>query len=252
MVTANHPIDTYPLHNVPLTRPFIWLVEGWGDLLHHRSASLAYGLLVSALGALILAYGRHPFFIAAVSAGFLLVGPILTAGLCELSRCRDEGAVADFQSSLLSLKRARASLFAVAETLVLLAVIWFALSGSLYLGLVGSVAPSIESTLWGDIAGQISSSQMIAYASVGFVLAALVFALSVVTIPMIVERHVNASTAMRMSLRVTLRDFPVMLVWATLIVGLVFIGFATGLLGMVVIFPLLGHATWRAYKELVD
>jgi uncharacterized membrane protein len=252
MVTANHLIDTYPVHNVPLTRPFIWLTEGWDDLWHHRSASLAYGLLVSALGALILAYGRHPFFIAAVSAGFLLVGPILTAGLCELSRCRDEGAVADFQSSLLSLKRARGSLFAVAETLVLLAVIWFALSGSLYLGLVGSVAPSIESTLWGDIAGQISNSQMIAYASVGFVLAALVFALSVVTIPMIVERHVNASTAMRMSLRVTLRDFPVMLVWAALIVGLIFIGFATGLLAMVVIFPLLGHATWRAYKELVD
>lgn len=251
MVTVTHTVDTYPVHNVPLTRPFIWLIEGWDDLLHHRSASLAYGLMVSALGALILAYGRHPFFIAATSVGFLLVGPILTAGLCELSRCRDEGATADFQSSLLSLKRARGSLFAVAEILAVLAVIWFALSGSLYVGLVGSVAPSIESTLWGDIAGQISSSQMIAYAGVGLVLAALVFALSVVTIPMIVERHVDASTAIRMSLRLTLRDFPAMLVWAALIVSLVVVGFATGLLAMIVIFPLLGHATWRAYKELV-
>jgi uncharacterized membrane protein len=69
---------------------------------------------------------------------------------------------------------------------------------------------------------------------------------------MIVDRHVDATTAMRMSLRVTVRDLPAMLVWAALIVGLVFVGFATGLLAMVIIFPLLGHATWRAYRELVE
>jgi uncharacterized membrane protein len=220
--------------------------------MHHRSASLAYGLLVTILGTLILAYGRHPFFIAAVCTGFLLVGPILTAGMCELSRCRDEGEVADFQSSLRPLKHNRSSLLGVAETLALLALIWFALSGSLYLGLVGNVAPSVESAMWGDFMRQANNSQLIAYGAVGLVLAAVVFTLSVVTIPMIVERHVDASTAMRMSLKVTLRDFPAMLVWATLIAGLVLIGFATNLLGLIVIFPLLGHATWRAYKELVE
>lgn len=65
MATVHHPIDSYPVRSVPLSRPFVWLLEGWDDLLHHRGASLAYGLLVSILGALILAYGRHPFFIAA-------------------------------------------------------------------------------------------------------------------------------------------------------------------------------------------
>ncbi len=252
MATENHLVDSYSVHTVPLTRPFVWLLEGWDDLLHHRSASLAYGLLISALGAIILAYGRHPFFIAAAAAGFLLVGPVLTAGLCELSRCRDESTVADFQSSLLSLNRTRRSLLGVAETLALLAVVWFALSGSLYLGLIGTVAPNVESALWSDVAGLLNSSQIVAYTAVGLILAAVVFALSVVTIPMIIERHVDASTAMRMSVRVTLRDFPAMLVWASLIAGLVFVGFATSLLAMVVIFPLLGHATWRAYKELVD
>ena len=98
----------------------------------------------------------------------------------------------------------------------------------------------------------VNNSQLIAYGAVGLVLAAVVFTLSVVTIPMIVERHVDASTAMRMSLKVTLRDLPAMLVWAGLIAGLVAIGFATSLLGLIVIFPLLGHATWRAYKELVE
>lgn len=252
MATANHPINSYPVRNVPLTRPFVWLMEGWDDLLHHRSASLAYGLLVSVLGALILAYGRHPLFIAAVCAGFLLVGPLLTAGLCELSRCRDEGAVADFQSSLLALKRSRKGLLGVAETLSVLALIWFTLSGALYFKLVGNVAPSLEATMWGEITGLLSNSQLIAYVTVGAILAAAVFALSVVTIPMIIERHVDASTAMRMSLRVTLRDLPAMLVWAGLITVLVLFGFATGLLGMIVVFPLLGHATWRAYREIVE
>ncbi len=252
MATIHHPVDSYPVRSVPLSRPFVWLLEGWDDLLHHRGASLAYGLLISALGALILAYGRHPFFIAAVWAGFLLVGPVLTAGLCELSRCRDQGEVANFQSSLMALKRSRSGLLGVAETLALLAVIWFGFSGALYLGLVGSIAPSLESAMWGEFTEQISNSQMMAYLAVGLILAAIVFALSVVTIPMIVDRHVDAGTAMRMSLRVTWRDFPAMMVWAGLIVGLVLLGFITGLVGMIVIFPLLGHATWRAYRELVE
>jgi uncharacterized membrane protein len=252
MATTNLTLNSYLVRNVPVSRPFVWLLDGWDDLLHHRGASLAYGLLVSFLGALILAYGGHPLFIAAVCLGFLLVGPMFTAGLCELSRCRDEGLVADFQSSLLPLRQCRSSLVGVAETLALLALIWFVISGFFYSAMVGDIAPSLETSMWGGIAEQLNDSQWIAYILIGLVLAAVVFALSVVTIPMIIERHVDASTAMRMSLRVTMRDFPAMLVWAALIAGLIIIGFATSLWGMVVIFPLLGHATWRAYKELVE
>lgn len=252
MATAHHPVDTYPIRNVPLTRPFVWLSEGWNDLMQHKTASLAYGLLVSILGSLILAYERHPFFIAAVTSGFLLVGPLLTAGLCELSRCREQGETTDFQSSLAPLQRNHSGLLGFAETLALLALIWFSLSGAIYFGLVGGVAPSLESTVGGDVMRQLSSGQLTAYLVIGCILAATVFALSVVTVPMIVDRHVDASTAMRTSLRVTTRDLPAMLVWAMVIMSLVFVGFITGLLGMVFIFPLLGHATWRAYRELVQ
>lgn len=252
MATTHHAVDTYPIHRVPLTRPFIWLSEGWDDLLHHRGASLAYGWLVATLGALIIAYDRHPFFLAAVTSGFLLVGPILTAGVCELSRCQTHGEKADFQTSLAPLRRNHAGLLSFAETLAILAVLWFTGSAAIFAGMVGDVAPSVESTLWGDVMRQLSTTQFTAYAIAGGILASLVFALSVVTVPMIIDRHVDARTAMHMSLRVTLRDLPAMVVWAGLIAALVYIGFATWLLGMVVIFPLLGHATWRAYQELVD
>ncbi len=99
---------------------------------------------------------------------------------------------------------------------------------------------------------QLSSAQLRAYVLTGGILAAAVFCLSVVTVPMIVDRHVDAGTAMRMSLRVALRDLPAMLVWAVLIVALVAVGFSTSLLGMIVIFPLLGHAAWYAYRDLVE
>ena len=252
MATTNHSIPVYPVRRVPASRPFIWLADGWRDLWHHRSASLAYGLLVTVLGALILAFGSHPLFMAALCVGFLLVGPIITAGLCELSRCREEGELADFQSSLLPLRRNRGSLLHFAETLAVVAFIWFAFSGLLYMTLVGNVAPPLETSMWGNLEEQISRSQIIAYAGVGLMLAIAVFALSVVTIPMIVDRHVDASTAMRMSLLVTLRDFPAMLVWAALIAALIVFAFATSLWALVIIYPLLGHATWRAYRELVE
>lgn len=245
-------VESYPVRSVPITRPFIWLQEGWDDLLHHSIASLAYGFLVAVLGALILAYSRHPFYIAAVCSAFLFIGPILTAGCCELSRRQDEGDPADFQDSLSPLSRNRSSLFSVAGHLGILSLLCFGFAGALYIGLIGSPAPSFESTLWGDVMNQLSNTQLIAYGLVWLVLSALVFALSVVTIPMIVERHVDARTAMRMSLKVTVRDMPAMLVWAALIVGMVFVAFSTHLVAMVLIFPLLAHSSWRAYKELVE
>lgn len=251
MSVSNQSLEMYPVRSVPVTRPFIWLSKGWDDLWQHPLPSLAYGVLVSMMGAIILIYSRHPYFMAAAWVGFLLVGPLFTAGLCELSRSRDVGSPANFQSSLRPLSHNRQSLLKVAQTLMLLAMSWFVFCVALYSGLFGSPAPNIGSTVWGDVLRQLSSAQLMAYLATGLGLSAIVFALSVVTVPMIVERHVNAATAMRTSLRVAARDFPALMVWAALIVLLVLMGFATGLIGMVIVFPLLGHATWHAYGELV-
>ena len=83
-------------------------------------------------------------------------------------------------------------------------------------------------------------------------LSLIVFALSVVTVPMIIDRHVDANSAMRMSLRAALKDLPAMLMWAILVLGLVLAGYATWLLGMIIVLPLLGHATWFAYRDIVE
>ena len=252
MATTHYSIDMFPLHRVPVSRPFIWLGMAWDDLVHTPLASLAYGWIVATLGALILAYSRHPVYIATAIAGFLLVGPVVTAGICELSRRRDHGEPATFQLSLRGLAASRKGLVGFSALLLLLAIGWFALSALFLVTSSGSVAPDIQATVWGNVAAQLSMDQISAYSVAFFVLACTVFAVSVVSVPMIIDRHVDAATAMRMSLRAIVRDFPALLLWALLIVGLVMIGFATWLLGMVVILPLLGHATWHAYRDIVE
>jgi len=134
MSAATSSIEMYPVHQVPLSRPFIWLGQGWDDLLHHRGASLAYGALASAMGALILAYDRNPMYVASAVIAFLFFGPIVTAGLCELSRARDHGDTSDFQSSLQALRVNRRNLVHFAEVLAVLALTWFVgAAGLLYL-----------------------------------------------------------------------------------------------------------------------
>ena len=252
MAIVHHPIEMYPLHRVPITRPFVWLGRAWSDILHTPAASLAYGWLVASMGALILAYSRHPLYIAAAIVAFLLVGPIITAGVCELSRRRDHGEALSFQLSLTGLASARHGLSSFASSLLVLAIAWFSLAAlALYMA-TGTVAPDIQATVWGNVASQLSSAQLMVYSLAFATLACVVFAVSVVTVPMIVDRHVDAATAIRTSLRATAMAWPALMLWAVMVVALVLFGFATWLLGLVVIMPLLGHATWHAYRDIVQ
>jgi uncharacterized membrane protein len=245
------PMAALPVLRVPLTRPFVWLRRGWDDLRHNPSASLAYGFLVSAMGALILAFWSHPFFVAASVTGFLLVGPLLTTGLCELSRLRANGDKTGFEVSLSALGRNRDALLRFAVGLLVIGAAWFAASSLMLYLVLGSAGPTLESTIWGSLFDQISTAQVLSYVAVGGILAAIVFARSVVSVPLIIDRQTDAGTAVQTSLRVALSNLPAMIVWAALIVVLVGFGFATFLIGMIVVFPLLGHATWHAYRDLV-
>lgn len=244
--------NAFHVHKVPPTRPVIWLARGWDDLVHHKVASIAYGLLVAVLGGVIMVMGRHPYYLAASISGFMLIGPILTAGLCQLSMRHDENARADFDESLHGLRHNRPALIQFGGLLVMISAVWFGASSMMLHTILGTAAPEFSYTMWGDVMANVSSSQLLGYLVTGSLLAFVVLAVSVVTVPMIVHCGADARYAVRTSVRVTLRDLPAMIVWGMLIAGLVVIGFATFLLGMIVIFPLLGHATWYAYRDLVQ
>src|SRR5207237_9471302 len=97
----------------------------------------------------------------------------------------------------------------------------------------------------------VDTAQILGYVGCGAVLAVIVFLMSVVAVPLIIDRHASASDAIRASVRATLTNLPAMLVWAVLIVALTVLGFVTLPVRMVIVAPLLGYATWHAYRDLI-
>src|SRR5271154_4617484 len=188
---------------VPVFRPLTWLVRGWLDLRKHWGASLGYGALIVALGWTLLVFcGTHPYFVAAAISGFLLVGPLMSAGLCEMSRRYSQGLSANFDDSLEGFGRNSTALFEFGVILAICAAVWFGIS-ALLLGTVFHImAPDIRETLYRGFLDSTNRSQVLAYIVIGGVLATGVFCVSVVAIPLIIDKHASAGQAMRASVNV--------------------------------------------------
>jgi uncharacterized membrane protein len=238
--------------HVPLFQPFVWLRDGWMEMRRNWGTSLGYGALIVAMGWTLLVFcGTHPYFIAAAISGFLLVGPLMSAGLCEMSRRYGLGQPATFDDSLDGFARNAPALFEFGVILAICAAAWFGVS-ALLLGTVFHIAaPDISETLYRGFLDSTNRSQVLAYIAVGGLLATAVFAVSVVAIPLIIDRHASAGQAMGASVHAVLRNIPAMILWSGLILVLTIIGYAPFLGGLLVIAPLLGHATWHAYKGMI-
>ena len=240
------------IRRVPALQSLIWLRSGWDDLTHLGWASLAHGVLIVTMGWVLLGIASaHLFLMVAAVTGYLLIGPIMTTGLCELSRRRAAREPAGFDDSLDGVERNPASLAQFGALLAAIAVFWLVASQVMLSTLVAGPPPSAEVLLWGSFTGAIDRTQALAYIGSGAVLAAIVFTVSVVTVPLIIDRGLGAVDAIMTSVRATLKNIPAMLVWSALIVVLTALGFVTLLAGMIIVAPLLGHATWHAYRDLV-
>jgi uncharacterized membrane protein len=238
--------------HVPLYKPFAWVYRGWRDMRRHWGASMGYGALTVALGWTLLVFcATHPYFVAAAITGFLLVGPAMSAGLCELSRRYSLGQDAGFDDSLEGFGRNVAALIEFGAILAAVAVIWFVVSAVLLGSVFHIPAPSISETMYRGFIDSANRTQVLGYIGVGGVLAAFVFAMSAIAIPLIIDRHASAGQAMLASMKVVLHNLPAMIVWSGLILVLTIIGYAPLLCGLLVVMPLLGHATWHAYRDSV-
>jgi len=251
-VSVGHPEHLHvQVRRVPMRQAVQWLARGWDDLRQIGWAGLAHGTLIAILGGVLLMLGStHLYLTAAAITGYLLVGPIMTTGLCELARRREAHEPLGFDASLQALTRNPEGLMHFGGVLALIALLWFVLSALLLESALSASVPSLAVALWGGSA-TLNMSQLLGYLGCGAVLAAIVFAVSVVAVPLIIDRHARAADAIRASLRVTFSNLPAMLLWAALIVALTAIGFLTLLVGMVIVAPLLGYATWHAYRDLI-
>jgi uncharacterized membrane protein len=243
--------DLPPIRRVPATQPLTWLVQGCHDLKGNLLESLLYGAIVAAVGLAIWNYaaGRPQPFTASIT-GFFLLAPLLAAGLYEISRRHETGRDTGFGESLQGWKRSGGALAEYGLELVIVAIFWERLSAILFALLYQGAVPNLEA-FYRDVFLSGAYWQLaVVYVAVGGVLAIAVFVLSAISIPMLLDRNVDVYTAMATSLVAVGRNIPAMAVRAILIVLLTAIGFATYMIAMIPIFPVLGHATWHAYRDL--
>ncbi|KAB2942638.1 MAG: DUF2189 domain-containing protein [Hyphomicrobium sp.] len=246
------------VRRVPLDAPWDWLGHGWRDLCAVPFVSLAYGAVFSLLAWIIL-FGLSLFeavsLIPVLAGGFMLVGPLFAAGLYEASRRLEKGERITLRQAVGAGWRAAARLGFFGVVLFFAFFVWVELAFlllMLFLGLGGATLPPPSEFMQTLLFTNAGMGLLLTGTLTGAVLALIVFSISAIAPPLLLVKEVDAVTAMATSVRAVLLNIGPMLLWAALIAGLMVLGFATLFLGLVVAFPLVGHATWHAFRALVE
>jgi uncharacterized membrane protein len=250
---SGHVLETPGVRALGAGRPFLWLRRGLDDLRRTPAASLGYGAIFAAIGALLLALAWHRAHVApALATGFMLIAPFLAIVLYDLSRQLEGGGAPNSVHALYSWRRNPGSISLFGLLLALTLIFWERVSAIVFALFYGGRVPDLDNLFADVVLSGHYTTLLVAYFGVGGVLALAVFAASVVSLPMLLDRPVDIATAIGTSLRCVARNPAAMLVWAVIIATLMAIGFATWMVGLVLVFPWLGHASWHAYRDLVE
>lgn len=240
-----------PVRAIAPGRPFVWLVRGWRDFVRAPLPSVAHGLLFVAGGAAIVAIGwGHFYLLAGAFSGFLLVAPMLVAGLYEVSRRLARGEQPTLGDVMRVWVEGGPSLVRLGLLLALLGTVWVALSTLIIVGLGGGAGAGISDF----VRHFVLSTNPLPFALwlfAGGLFAALVFAITAVSVPMLLDRDVGLRVAMLTSVSAVGNSPGAMALWALLVMAVTMAGLAL-VLPMIVLVPVLGHATWHAYSDSVD
>ncbi|MEP7182060.1 MAG: DUF2189 domain-containing protein [Betaproteobacteria bacterium] len=237
---------------VPATAPLTWLARGWDDFRAHPLPSIFYGVCFAVMGWLIAVTFRHASaYVSALVCGFFLVGPFLATGLYALSRRREQGEPVWLAPTLdaWSPNVGAIGVFSLVLTVILL--VWARASLVMFALFYTSEMPSTDRFLE-QVLSLDNLEFLVAYVCVGGFFAVLVFAISVVSVPMMLDRHVDGVIAVLTSLKTFGANVPAMIVWGLTIAVVIGAGFALWFVGLVVAGPVIGHATWHAYRALVE
>lgn len=247
------PADPPRVREVDARRPLVWLRQGYQDLLRLGRPSLAYGLFVAAAGVLLiwLAWGAS-YLVPATIGGFLLVAPFAAIGLYALSKQLESHAEPDPAAAAFAWRRNATSIGLFGLMLALALLVWERLAAITFALFFGGTVPDLSHLLADVLLSGRYIPLVIAFCGLGALLAGAVFVLSVVSAPLLLDRPVDVVTAVLTSLRCCARNPGAMLLWAALLAGITALGFATFMLGLIVLFPWLGHASWHAYRDLVE
>jgi len=249
----NQPMVTPAVRKVKVSAPLRWLAMGWQDYRYEPLVSSFYGLAFILAGLVVtIATWHNNMLVLTFVTGFFLIAPFLCLGLYDLSRQRELTHSYHLWPSLSAFLRRRRDMALLVVFQALIMIAWIrlvTLMSALYVTNTGSSVNVLLEHLFTSGEGL---GFLVVFALAGAMLATLVFVTSVVAWPMLLDRSSGVLVAMITSFKAVMTNKSVMLLWASLIIALVLIGFATALFGLLVILPVIGHATWHAYRDLVE
>jgi uncharacterized membrane protein len=245
------------VREVGMEEPWNWLAAGWRDLCRAPQVSLAYGLIFAAVSVVItvgLVLAGVYYLVLPAVAGFVIVGPLLCVGLYQCSRRLEAGEPVSLVDVLKLPGPTRNRLSWLGVILMLILLAWMRIATLLYALFFGygSGVPT-PSALIDNLLFTVDGLIFLAVGTfVGGVLAFIVFAVSAVSVPLLLDRDENVVEAVMTSLEAVRRNTWTMLLWAYLIAVFIAAGLVTLYIGLIVTLPLIGHATWHAYRALIE
>ena len=258
MAQAMHillPSSGVVVGKIPFDAPWSWLEAGWRDMWAMPRISLGYGIAFALLAtamALSLTNAGWASVILALCGGLVLIGPLLAAGLYEVSRRLEGGETVEFRDAVLAVVNARGQLGFFGVILAFAFFVWLELAFLLLMLFMGTNAvPPLSDFVPTLLFTPHGQGLLVVGTLVGGVLAAIVYGISVISVPLLMTHQIDAVTAMSVSLEAIVQNPKPMMLWAVLIAWLMALGIATFFVGLVFVFPLVGHATWHAYRSLV-
>jgi uncharacterized membrane protein len=244
------------VRKVELDRPWAWLAAGWRDLTRAPAVSLSYGVLFAAIGWAVtfgLWWADMIYLILPLTAGFLIMGPILAVGLYEVSRRHERGEQASLADALGAFRANPTQIAFMGVTLLLLFFSWIRVAVMIFFLFFGLEPPNPEAFVGTVFFSSASLPFLIVGTAAGALLAALAFGLSAISIPLLLDREeAHVVTAISASFKAIFENPATMAFWAVLIVLFAGVGLITFYLGLIVTLPLIGHASWHAYRDLVE
>ena len=240
---------------VPADRPWRWLASGYIDMWRAPSVSLLYGAVFTlATGA--MAWGLTIFgmqaLILSLCGGFLLLGPMFAVGLYETSRRLENNERPNLIAALSAIGSAKGQISFMGVILLILYLAWVELALILFMLFMGPIdLPPMEQFIQSLLFTRPGLGLLVVGTAVGAILAITAFAISTVSIPFLLVERVDAVTAVLTSLRACRENWRAMALWAVLIAATIALGIATLGLGLIFAFPLIGHATWHTFRDLI-
>lgn len=237
--------------NLSWLAPLTWLGKGFQDLRSHPSIAAFYGISFM-LMAQVLGYvfRRAPEYMLTMISGCLLLGPFMAMGLYEVSRRKEKGQTCELSDSLTCWDSHIRSMAMLILVLMVLELLWGRASLVVFAVFFNTGMPSTTGVV-DAIFNPENVEFVFVYLTIGSVFASLVFALAVVSIPMILDRDTDAISAGITSVGVVYANPMVMLFWGALICLLIALALWPGALGLLLVGPWLGHASWHAYRDCV-